>query len=174
MADPTRARKLADRIRVIVAEALEMRVKDPRLGFVTVTDARVTNDLQQATVFYTVYGDEQTRADTAAALESARGILRSEVGRQTGVRHTPTLAFVADAIPESAGRIDDLVKAARAADAAVAAEAARATYAGEADPYRAPRDDSDGSDGSDGADEHDESEHGDSDDADRAAPTAAS
>ena len=139
MADPTRARKLADRIRVIVAEALETRVKDPRLGFVTVTDARVTNDLQQATVFYTVYGDDQTRADTAAALESARGILRSEVGRQTGVRHTPTLAFVADAIPESAGRIDDLVRAARAADAAVAAEAAKASFAGEADPYRAPR-----------------------------------
>src|SRR4029079_7419024 len=90
-----RVRKIADRIKVIVAEMLERRVKDPRLGFVTVTDARVTNDLQQATVFYTVCVDEAQKADTVAALESAKGVLRAEVGRQTGVRHTPSLTFVA-------------------------------------------------------------------------------
>ena len=101
-AHEARARKLADRIQVIVAETLETRVKDPRLGFVTITDARVTGDLREATVFYTVYGDEAARADTAAALESAKGVLRTEVGRQTGVRHTPSLAFVADALPENA------------------------------------------------------------------------
>ncbi len=141
MADAARARKLADRIRVVVAETLEMRVKDPRLGFITVTDARVTNDLQQATVFYTVYGDEAQRADTAAALESAKGVLRSEVGRQTGVRHTPTLAFVADAIPDTARHIEDLLERARAADAEVHRAASAASYAGDADPYRAPRPD---------------------------------
>jgi len=101
-AHEARVRKLADRIRVIVAETLEMRVKDPRLGFVTITDVRVTGDLREATVFYTVYGDDEARADTAAALDSARGVLRTEVGRQTGVRHTPSLDFVADALPDNA------------------------------------------------------------------------
>ncbi|SCD45354.1 ribosome-binding factor A [Streptomyces sp. BvitLS-983] len=97
MADNARARKLADRIQVVVAETLDRRIKDPRLGFVTITDARVTGDLREATVFYTVYGDDEERAASAAALESAKGVLRSEVGRQTGVRFTPTLAFVPDA-----------------------------------------------------------------------------
>jgi ribosome-binding factor A len=137
-ADHARARKLADRIRVVVAETLEMRVKDPRLGFVTVTDARVTGDLREATVFYTVYGDDTERAGTAAALESAKGILRSEVGRQTGVRHTPSLSFVADAIPENARHIDELLVKAAAADAEVHRVAADAEYAGESDPYRVP------------------------------------
>jgi ribosome-binding factor A len=136
-AHEARARRLADRIRVIVAETLERRVKDPRLGFVTVTDARVSGDLREATVFYTVYGDESDRADTAAALESARGVLRTEVGRQTGVRHTPSLAFVADALPDNARTIDDLLVRAAAADAEVHRTSAGAHYAGEADPYRA-------------------------------------
>ncbi|MGH8894342.1 MAG: 30S ribosome-binding factor RbfA [Actinomycetes bacterium] len=139
MVDAARARKLADRIKVVVAEMLETRVKDPRLGFITVTDARVTNDLQQATVFYTVFGDDTEKADTAAALESARGVLRSEVGRQTGVRHTPTLTFVADAVPENAAHIEDLLAQVATADAEVHRAAAGATYAGESDPYKAPR-----------------------------------
>ena len=152
MVDAARARKLADRIKVVVAEMLETRVKDPRLGFVTITDARVTNDLQQATVFYTVFGDETQKADSAAALESARGVLRSEVGRQTGVRHTPTLTFVADGVPENAAHIEDLLAQVAAADAAVHRSAAAATYAGDADPYKAPRatdEDDDGGDDSD-------------------------
>ncbi len=139
MVDAARARKLADRIKVVVAETLEMRVKDPRLGFITITDARVTGDLQQATVFYTVLGDDTQKADTAAALESARGVLRSEVGKQTGVRHTPSLAFIADGVPENAAHIDDLLAQVAAADAEVHRAAAGATYAGEADPYKAPR-----------------------------------
>jgi len=130
---------MADRIKVIVAETLEMRVKDPRLGFVTVTDARVTNDLQEATVFYTVLGDEAQRTDTAAALESARGVLRSEVGRQTGVRRTPSLAFVEDAVPETAQHIEELLAKVAAEDAELLRAAAEAKYAGEPDPYRAPR-----------------------------------
>jgi ribosome-binding factor A len=142
VADRARARKLADRIRVIVAETLERRVKDPRLGFVTVTDARVTGDLHDATVYYTVYGDEADRAETAAALDSVKGLLRSEVGRQTGVRFTPTLTFIADVVPENAARIDDLLRQARESDAAVARSAATASFAGDADPYRAPTEDS--------------------------------
>jgi ribosome-binding factor A len=137
--DAARARKLADRIKVVVAETLETRVKDPRLGFITITDTRVTNDLQQATVFYTVLGDETERADTAAALESARGVLRSEVGRQTGVRLTPSLTFVADAVPETAAHLEELLAKVAAADAEVLRAAAGATYAGDADPYKAPR-----------------------------------
>lgn len=147
MTDTARARKLADRVRVIVAEALEQRVKDPRLGFITVTDARITNDLQHATVFYTVYGDDTERAATAAALESARGVLRAEVGRRTGIRLTPTLEFIADAVPENAAHIEDLLQVAARRDADVAATAASASYAGDADPYRRPEEDGDEQDG---------------------------
>lgn len=136
MADPARARKLADRIKVVVAETLERRIKDPRLGFTTITAARVTGDLQHATVFYTVFGDQTEKRATANALASARGVLRSEVGRRTGVRLTPTLEFVEDAVPESAQAIEDLLRAAREQDEAVAALAAAAEPAGEADPYR--------------------------------------
>ena len=149
-AHEARVRRLADRIRVIVAETLETRVKDPRLGFVTITDARVTNDLREATVFYTVFGSDQEKADSAAALESAKGVLRTEVGRQTGVRHTPSLTFVLDAVPDTARHIDDLLAAAAAGDAAVAAVAVGAEYAGEADPYRTGR-----------AEDEAEDEHGD-------------
>jgi ribosome-binding factor A len=142
--DPARARKLADRIQQIVAEMLERRIKDPRLGFVTVTDARITGDLRDATVFYTVYGSAGERADTAAALESAKGVIRSEVGRQTGLRHTPTLEFVADDLLENAKHIDDLLAKARASDERVARAAEGARPAGEANPYRVAADEESG------------------------------
>jgi ribosome-binding factor A len=138
MMDEGRARKLADRIAEIVAEMLERRVKDPRLGFVTVTDARVTGDLREATVYYTVYGTAEEQAGTAAALQSATGLIRSEVGRQTGLRHTPSLAFVRDTLPEGARHIEDLVAQARAADEALAVAREGAEHAGDPDPYRAP------------------------------------
>jgi len=144
MADTARARKLADRIHVIVAEALEKRVKDPRLGFVTVTDTKVTGDLQHATIFYTVFGDAEERQVTATALESAKGVLRSEVGRRTGLRLTPTLEFIADALPETAAHIEELLRVAAAKDADVAAQAAGAQYAGDPDPYKKDDEDDDG------------------------------
>ena len=140
MSDGARARKLADRVREIVAEALEKRIKDPRLGFVTVTDTRMTNDLQHATVFYTVFGSPEEQQASAAALESAKGVLRSEVGRAAGVKFTPTLAFVADALPDNARTIDDLLDKARAADEKVREVSAGAGYAGDADPYKKPGD----------------------------------
>jgi ribosome-binding factor A len=136
-----RVRKVADRIQVIVAEMLERRVKDPRLGFVTVTDVRVTGDTQNASIFYTVLGEGEELAGTAAALESAKGLIRSEVGKQLGMRHVPSLEFVPDALPETARHIDDLLAQAAESDARVAAASAGATYAGEADPYRKPRED---------------------------------
>ncbi|WP_146363326.1 30S ribosome-binding factor RbfA [Arthrobacter yangruifuii] len=143
MADPARAAKLADRIKVVVAQALERRIKDPRLGFVTITDARVTNDLQHATLYYTVFGDEAQQADTKAALESARGILRAEVGKNITVRLTPTLEFVADEIPVNAGHLEELIRAAKERDAELAALKKGATYAGDPDPYRKDEDDED-------------------------------
>jgi ribosome-binding factor A len=136
VADPARARRLAVRIREIVASTLEMQVKDPRLGMVTITDARLTPDLRDATLFYTVYGDEAARAESAAALESARGVLRTQVGRQTGVKFTPTLTFVPDAVPDTARRLDDLLAEAKHADEAIAEARAGAQYAGDPDPYR--------------------------------------
>jgi ribosome-binding factor A len=151
--DEGRARRLADRIAQIVAEMLERRVKDPRLGFVTVTDARITGDLREATVYYTVYGSAEEQAGTAAALKSATGLIRSEVGRQTGLRHTPSLAFVRDTLPEGAQQIEDLVARARAADEALAAVREGAEPAGDPDPYRAPAGPGDEDEDEDGFDD---------------------
>ncbi|WP_348787159.1 30S ribosome-binding factor RbfA [Leifsonia sp. NPDC080035] len=139
MADPARARKLADRIKVIIAKRLDRGLRDPRLGFVTITDVQVTGDLQHATVFYTVYGTDQERADTAAALKAATGMLRSEVGKNITARLTPTLEFQLDAIPENAAHIEDLLRQAHERDTEVAGLAAGAAYAGDEDPYVKPR-----------------------------------
>ncbi|MER6467727.1 30S ribosome-binding factor RbfA [Streptomyces collinus] len=141
MADNARAKRLADLIREVVAQKLQRGIKDPRLGsHVTITDTRVTGDLREATVFYTVYGDDEERKEAAAGLESAKGILRSEVGRAAGVKFTPTLTFVADALPDTAKTIEDLLDKARQSDAQVREASAGAAYAGGADPYRKPAD----------------------------------
>ena len=143
MADPARARKLAVRIRQIVSAAIETQVKDPRLGMVTVTDTKVTSDLREATVFYTVYGDATQVEDSAKALASATGVLRSTVGKQTGIKFVPTLAFVADHVPDTARELDEALERARHADAELARIRAGAEYAGDADPYRRPAEDDD-------------------------------
>jgi ribosome-binding factor A len=143
MADPARARKLAVRIRQIVSAAIETQVKDPRLGMVTVTDAKVTSDLREATVFYTVYGDATQVEDSARALASATGVLRSTVGKQTGIKFVPTLAFIADHVPDTARELDEALERARHADAELARIRAGAQYAGDADPYRRPAEDDD-------------------------------
>ncbi len=143
MADNPRARRLADRIKVIVAQLLDTRIKDPRLGFVTVTDVRVTGDLQNASIFYTVYGDDTERAGTAAALESAKGLVRSEVGKQTGVRLTPAIEFHLDAVPETAAHLTAALEEARRRDAELAALREGKDYAGGEDPYRKPAEEDD-------------------------------
>jgi ribosome-binding factor A len=134
---------MSRRIKRIVASMLEMQVKDPRLGMVTITDVRITGDLHDATIFYTVLGGEDDRATSAAALESAKGVLRSEVGRQTGVRFTPTLTFVLDSLPDDAHHIDELLAVAAQHDARVQQAREGARPAGDADPYRKPRSDDD-------------------------------
>ena len=166
MANP-RVRKLADRIQVVVAEMLERRIKDPRLGFATITDVRLTGDGQQATIFYTVLGGEQEREDTAVALESAKGILRSEVAKQLGTRTAPTLTFMHDALPDTARALDEVLARAKALDDAVAAQRGTA-YAGEEDPYKKPREILDDDDD----DDDDDADEGADDSADDSADTA--
>ena len=139
MVDAARARRLAVRIRQIVATTLEHSVKDPRVAAITITDCRVTADLRDATLFYTVFGDDTASTDAEAALVKARGQLRTEVGKQTGVRYTPSLTVIADIVPEVARTMEELLAAARAADAEKALLAADAKPAGDADPYRVPR-----------------------------------
>ncbi|HLT68403.1 MAG TPA: 30S ribosome-binding factor RbfA [Microbacterium sp.] len=136
MAGFERRSRVADRIRVVLSERLQKGLRDPRLGFVTITDVRVTGDLQNASVFYTVYGTDEERAGTAAALKAATGMLRSEVGRKLNTRLTPTLEFIADALPEEASNIADLLRKAREQDEAVHSLAAGAHYAGDEDPYK--------------------------------------
>lgn len=139
MSNP-RAGKVAERIHQIIARRLDKGLRDPRLGFVTITDVRVTGDLQNASIFYTVYGDETSQADTAAALKAATGMLRSEVGKQLGTRLTPVLEFIHDELPSSAEHLNDLLAEAKRRDDEARALASGAQYAGEADPYTKPKD----------------------------------
>jgi ribosome-binding factor A len=146
--DEARARRVADRIKTVAAANLESIVKDPDLGFVTLTDVRVTGDLQHASIFYTVLGDETQHETTARLLEKHKGKLRSFVGGQLGIRLTPSLEFIADSVPENAAHVEDLLKQARQRDAEMARAAAGARYAGEPDPYRHEHEDADpGEDG---------------------------
>ncbi len=141
-----RAAKMADRIREIIAKRIERGLRDPRLGFVTITDVRMTGDLQHASVFYTVYGTDEERADSAAALKAATGMFRTEVGKNITARLTPSLEFIADAVPENAAAIDSLLREARQRDAEAEKLASSAQYAGDADPYVKPREPEDDDD----------------------------
>ena len=133
-----RSDKVADRIKVVVAQLLESKIKDPRLGFITITDARVTGDLQHASIFYTVFGEDDERSATAAALESAKGVIRSAVGKDLGTRITPSLEFILDGLPESAKALDSLLERVHALDAEVAKARENAKPVVE-DPYKVPR-----------------------------------
>lgn len=135
MSNP-RAERVAERIQQIIAKRLEKGLRDPRMGFVTITDVRVTGDLQHASVFYTVYGSDEERADTSAALQAATGMLRTEVGRELGIRLTPSLEFIADELPETAQHLTELLEEAKRRDEESAKHAAEAKFAGEADPYK--------------------------------------
>jgi ribosome-binding factor A len=148
------ALKRAEQIKHIAAEMLEKRVKDARLGFVTITDVRLSKDNHDCTLFYTVLGSEAERVDTAAALEAARGQIRTAVSRRLALKFAPTISFVADAMPETTAHMEELLAAARLVDEQVAAKAVGATYAGEPDPYRKPADEDDDeeADGDDVAD----------------------
>ena len=139
MADQARRRRVEERIQTTVARLLERRVKDPRIGFTTITDCRVTGDLQHATVFYTVLGDEKQREKTAKALNSAKGLIRSEVGKALGIRLTPSIEFTLDALPQQTASFEETLASALDSDANLREGAQAASYAGEEDPYRKPR-----------------------------------
>ena len=141
MTDSPRSRKLADQIQRILAERLQKGLRDPDLGYVTITDVRVTGDLQHATVFFTVLGTDEERELSAKALQRATGMLRTEVGKHLRIRLTPTLEFVPDALPETAGEIERLLGEAKQRDEAVRQAASRAHYAGEENPYKADDED---------------------------------
>jgi len=143
MTDPAKVRRHAERVKELVAEVVRTQIKDPRLGMITITDSRITPDLREATIFYTVLGDAAAQTSTAAALDSANGLLRSTVGKALGLKHSPTLAFVHDDVQEQVKHIDELIAVARASDAKVHELAAGATYAGEPQPYRVTGDDGD-------------------------------
>ncbi|WP_416905692.1 30S ribosome-binding factor RbfA [Micromonospora echinospora] len=153
MTDPAKVRRHAERVRELVASVVRSQIKDPRLGMITITDARITADLRDATVFYTVLGDAAEQAGTAAALESAKGMLRSTVGKALGLRHSPTLTFVLDNVQDHVKHIDDLLAQARSADAEVQRIAAGAAYAGDAQPYRVDDESDEENDGSDESDD---------------------
>lgn len=138
MVDVARARKLAERIKVLVAEALERAVKDPDLGFVTITDVRVTPDLQNASIYFTVYGTPEEKQQSAEIIEKNRGLIRREVGRGLSIRLTPTIEFIPDEVPEIAAHLNDLLAEAKARDAQVQALAKEAKFAGEENPYKEP------------------------------------
>jgi ribosome-binding factor A len=143
MSAPDRARKMAERIKEIVARRLDKGLRDDRLGFVTITDVRVTGDLQHATVFFTVYGTDEERQNSWDAFKSATGMLRSEVGRNITARLTPSLEFILDALPETSAHIEDLLAQANQRDIQVAKEAKGKEFAGDPDPYVKPHEDDD-------------------------------
>lgn len=142
MADAARAARLAQRIKVIVAGSLSRVVRDEAMENVTVTDARVTNDLQNATVYYTVLGDEELKAQVGELLRRNTGKVRHELGRNLTTRLTPTLTFVPDEVPVNASHVEDLLQRAKAKDAEVAALAEGKSFAGDADPYKHDEDES--------------------------------
>lgn len=145
MSNNTRAARLAKRIQTIVATALEREFKDWRLQYVTVTDTRITGDLHDATIFYTVRGrtpDAQPDLKLAAeGLERVRGPLRRIVGEQLGVRYTPTLSFEYDQVPEASAHMEAVLARARARDAELAKLKEHAQPAGDPNPYKTSEED---------------------------------
>lgn len=134
----SRAGRVEKRILQTVASMLRGRVKDPRVEPVTITDVKVTGDLQHATVYYTVLGDQYVADDAGRGLKAATGMIRSEVGHQLGLRLTPTLEFVRDELPDTVRSFEELLSEARRRDEELAKHRG-STYAGDPDPYRKPR-----------------------------------
>lgn len=105
-----RSNRVGEQMKKELTDILNRKVKDPRIGFITVTDVEVTGDLQQATVYITVLGDEEVREGTLKALAKAKGFIRSEVGQRIRLRKTPELLFEIDESIEYGNRIDTLLR----------------------------------------------------------------
>jgi ribosome-binding factor A len=120
------AHKVAEQIKFIAAEMLSRRIQDPRLGFVTITDVRLSKDWQAAEIFYTVFGDEKAHRGSAEALEAAKGQVRSAVARGVKMKFTPTISFIPDGLPETSEEFEALLDAVKKSDAEISAHAAEA------------------------------------------------
>lgn len=113
-----RADRVAEAIQEEVAELLRLRIKDPRIGFVTITGVEVTADLRHARVFYSVVGDAAAREATQRGLDSAAGFIQSELGRRLKLRFAPTVEFRFDPSIERGARIEQLLKEVRSSGTA--------------------------------------------------------
>ncbi|WP_291527125.1 30S ribosome-binding factor RbfA [Bifidobacterium sp. UBA744] len=170
-----RAARIAALIQRVVASDIESTLHDKRLANVTITEVRVTNDLQIAKVYWTQLGhkgkEEGERKRAKQALDQAKGHLRSLVGAKAGLRLTPQLQFIFDEVPGEATEIEDILAMARKRDADLARARVGAQYAGEADPYRHDDEPNGSDDGGDVDDTDDTAGDGDiagsTDDADR-------
>lgn len=109
MASIKRTDRLRDRIKEVVSEIIQRKLKDPHVGFVTITDVAVTRDLREATVFYSVLGDTLTQRSTNKALESARGFIQSELAREIRIRKIPIISLKVDRSAEQGARIEMLL-----------------------------------------------------------------
>lgn len=105
-----RMRRVDEAIRQVIGDALASDLKDPRVGFVTVTDVRTSTDLSHARVYVSVLGEAETRADTLAGLDSAHGYLQGRIARELKLKRTPTLAFTYDDTTDRAMRLDALIE----------------------------------------------------------------
>lgn len=105
-----RSTRVAEQMKKEVGEIISRKLKDPRIGFITITDVEVTGDLQQATVYFTVLGNNRKRSDTLKALEQAKGFIRTEIGQRIRLRKTPELMFAFDVSAEYGSKIDTLLK----------------------------------------------------------------
>jgi ribosome-binding factor A len=105
-----RANRVAEQMKKELGEILTTKLKDPRVGFVTVTDVEVTGDLQQATVYISVLGDEKEKQDTLLGLSKAKGFIRSEIGQRIRLRKTPELLFEFDEALERGNRIETILR----------------------------------------------------------------
>ena len=105
-----RSNRVAEQMKKELGEIIARKLKDPRIGFVTVTDVEVTGDLQQATVFITVLGDDKKRRETLKGLVQAKGFMRTEIGQRIRLRKTPELMFELDKSFDYGNKIDNLLK----------------------------------------------------------------
>ena len=104
-----RMRRVDEAIRQVIGDALAGDLKDPRVGFVTVTDVKTSSDLSHARVYVSVFGDDDVRADTMAGLRHAHGYLQKRVAAELKLKRTPTLEFAYDDTSERAMRLDALI-----------------------------------------------------------------
>lgn len=105
-----RSNRVGEQMKKELGDIIGRKIKDPRIGFVTVTDVDVTGDLQQATVYITVLGDDEQRENTLRGLAKAKGFIRSEIGQRIRLRKTPELLFEFDESIETGNRIESLIR----------------------------------------------------------------